>query len=70
MQPPRAIKGTPNILKARYLVTRVDPVINVQLVGKLPYLSSLQIKDLLLQGEQNALHIDNAIVYRTAIISI
>ena len=37
----RAIKRTPNILKVRYLVTKVDSIINVQLVGKLLYLSGL-----------------------------
>ena len=59
VQPPRAMKGTPNMLKARHRArTGVDPVTNVQRVGKPPRLSGLQIKSLLPHGEYNTLYID------------
>ena len=71
VQPPRALRGTPLVLKSRHLMkTGADPVINVQLVGKPPRLSGLQIKSLLPQGEQNAQHVVNAIILGTAIMSI
>jgi hypothetical protein len=63
VHPPRAMMGTPIMPKARYLnKTGVDLIINVQRVGKPLRLSGLQIQSLLPQGEQNALHVDNAIV--------
>jgi hypothetical protein len=70
VQPPRALRGTPLVLKSRHLMkTGADPVINVQLVGKPPRLSGLQIKSLLPQGEQNAQPVDNAMVLGTATMS-
>jgi hypothetical protein len=60
VNPTRAMKGTPNMLKARHLRTGEDPVINDQLARTMSGQSGHQIMSLLKLKAQNALLVDNA----------